>query len=126
MVRKLTLFLSSALLFCSCDAFVSLSYSIENKTSRPLKVFVPGYQKSNHGFSKGVDTTLEIAPHSSEWLGTTLPRVTGPIGATRRIYRTAPGFCGLRLISADTTIALGCTRKEWKFRRGISVMKIRH
>lgn len=123
---KAILFLCSALLLSSCDSFVNLSYHVENKTSRPVKVFVPDYQ-ANGAFSKGVDTMLEIGPHASRFIEATLPRVSGLIGpAKRRIYREAPGPCGLKLIKADTTIMLGCTDKEWKFRGGISVLKIKH
>lgn len=121
---KLVPILFSILLLSSCDAFVSLPYHIENKTSRPVKVFVPQYQ-ANGSFARGVDTTLEIGPHSEAFIASTMPRVTGPIGAMRRIYREAPGVCGLRFIKPDTAIALGCTRKEWKFRGGVSVLKIK-
>lgn len=122
---KLILFLSSGLLLCGCDAFVRLPYYLENKTSKPLNVFVPHYQ-ANGAFGRGVDTTLEIGPHSGAFIGSTMPRVTGPVGAARRIYRESPGFCGLKLVKPDTSIALACTMKEWKLRRGISVLKIKH
>ncbi len=122
---KFILFLFSVLLLSSCDAFVRLPYYIENKTSGPLKVFVPHYQ-ADGAFGRSVDTTLEIGPHSGAFIGSTMPRVTGPLGATRRIYRESPGFCGLKLVKQDTTIALACTKKEWKLRRGISVLKIKH
>lgn len=122
---KYILFLFSALLLSSCDAFVSLPYYIENKTSRSIKVFVPHYQ-ADGAFGRGVDTTLEIGPHNGAFIGSTLPRVTGPVGAMRRIYRGAPGYCGLKLVKPDTTLAVSCTEKEWKFRRGISVLKIKH
>lgn len=121
---KPLLFLCSAWLLSSCDAFVSLPYSVENKTSGPVKIFVPHY-RANGRFSRAVDTTLEIGPHSSAFIGTTLPRVTGPVGAMRRIYRGDPGYCGLKLIKPDTT-TVACTKKEWKFKRGVSVLKIRN
>lgn len=119
------LFLFSILLLSSCDAFVSLSYVVENKTSRPLNVFVPGYHADGHHFSRGVDTVLEVPPHDFRRVGATFPRVTGPIGAGKRIYREQPAYCGLKLIKADTTIIAGCTKRAWKFRRGVSVLKIR-
>ncbi len=122
---KAIVFLCSALVLSSCDSFVSLSYYIENKTAKPVKVFVPHYRAGN-AFGRGVDTTLEIGPHASRFVEATLPRISGLIGpAKRRIYREAPGPCGLKLIKADTAIMLGCTHKEWKLRRGVSVLKIK-
>lgn len=122
---KLILFLSLAFVFSSCDAFVSLSYYVKNKSAGPVTVFVPGYM-ANGAFGRGVDTTLQIAPHSGVYIGGTMPQITGPIGASRRIYREYPGFCGVKIISPDTNIAVPCTKKVWKFRRGISVLNIKH
>jgi len=122
---KPILFLFPVLLLSSCDAFVRLPYHVENKTSRPVKIFVPHYQ-ADGAFGRGVDTTLEIGPHNGVFIGSTMPRVTGPIGASKRIYREHPGYCGLKLTTADTTMTLDCTKKEWKFRRGVSVLKIKH
>jgi hypothetical protein len=123
---KTLLFLCVGLFLISCDSFVSLAYTVENKTSQPLKVFVPNYQADGYGFSKGVDTVLEIGPHASHMVGATLPRVSGLIGpARRRIYKEYPGVCGLKLIKPDTTVEVDCTREKWKLRRGVSVLKIR-
>ena len=121
-MKNLFLFFTGFLLM-SCDAYVSLPYVAKNKSSRPVKVFVPYYQAGG-SFSKGVDTALIIPPHSTVFLGSTMPRVTGPIGALKRVYRGAPGLCGLKMIQADT-VEIGCSRKEWKLRRGVSVLKIR-
>ncbi len=122
---KCILCLGAVLLLSSCDAFVRLPYYIQNNTLQPLKVFVPHYQ-ADGAFGRGVGTTLEIAPHSGAFIGSTMPRVTGPLGAARRIYRKSPGFCGLKLVKPDTSAALGCTTKAWKLRRGISVLKVTH
>jgi hypothetical protein len=121
---KGSLFLCGAFLLSSCDAFVSLPYYVENKSDQPVRIFVPHYQ-ANGAFGRGVDTTLQIGPHSRAFIGSTMPRVTGPVGAMRRIYRESPGVCGVRLVKPDTSIALACTVKEWKLRRGTSVLKIR-
>lgn len=120
---KWFLFSFCALLLSSCDVFVSLPYHAENKTSEPVRVFVPHYQGSSV-FGRGVDTILEMQAYGKLFLGTTLPRVTGPVRATKRIYDRTPGLCGLKLIRTDTTL-IGCSRKEWKFRRGVSVLRIR-
>ena len=88
------LFLFIGLTLSSCDVFISLPYAVRNQTSRPVKVFVPHYNSGN-AFSAGVDTILEIQAHTTQFLGATLPRITGPVGASRRIYRSEPGLCGL-------------------------------
>jgi hypothetical protein len=124
---KTLLLLCVGLFLSSCDSFVSLAYTVENKTSQPVKVFVPNYQTNGYGFSKGTDTIIEIGPHTSHIVGATLPRTSGLIGpALRRIHKEYPGLCGLKLIKPDTTLEVDCTKKEWKLRRGVSVLKIRH
>lgn len=123
---KILLFLCVGLFLSSCDSFVSLAYTVENKTSQPIKVFVPNYQANGYGLSKGADTIIELGPHASQIIGATFPRTSGLIGpALRRIYKEYPGLCGLKLIRPDTTLAVDCTKKEWKLRRGVSVLKIR-
>jgi hypothetical protein len=124
---KTLLFLCVGLCLSSCDSFVSLAYTVENKTSKPLKVFVPNYQANGYGYSKGADTIIEIGPHTSRIVSATFPRTSGLIGpALRRIYKEYPGHCGLKLIRPDTTVEIACTKKQWKLRRGVSVLKIRH
>lgn len=125
MIMKSVPLLFIGLLFTGCDAFVSLRYVVDNKTSKSLKVFVPNYPGNESPFSRQVDTILEIKPHCVEYVGATMPRVTGPMRARKRIYKKHPGLCGLRLITPDSTVSAGCTKKEWRYKRGVSVLKIR-
>ena len=108
----------------SCDAYISLSYVVKNKTSEPVKVFVPNYSRDHSPFGSRRDTVLVIAPHNYERVGGTMPDIDFP-WATRRIYRESPALCGLKLIKADTTIEIPCTKKKWKYRHGASGFTIK-
>lgn len=119
-------FLLMALLLSSCDAFVRLRYAVDNRTSKPIKIFVPKYPGNENPFSRQVDTILEVKPHHVEYVGATMPRVTGPLRARKRIYKKQPGLCGLRFMRPDSTVSLGCTAKEWRYKRGTSVLTIRN
>ncbi|MES2133371.1 MAG: hypothetical protein V4506_13570 [Bacteroidota bacterium] len=110
--------------FSSCDAYISLSYVVKNKTSEPVKVWVPNYSRDHSPYGKRSDTVLVIAPHDYERVGGTMPDIGFP-WATRRIYRESPALCGLKLIKADTTIEIPCTKKKWKYRHGASRFTIR-
>lgn len=126
MIMKPVFLLFIGLLFSGCDAFVSLHYAVDNKTSKPIRVFVPNYPISGNPFGRRVDTILEIKPHSIDYAGTTLPQVTGPLRARRHIYKKQPGLCGLRFMTPDSTISVGCTEKEWRYRRGLAVLRVRN
>jgi hypothetical protein len=114
------------ILLSSCDSYVSLSYVVKNKTSKPVKVFVPNYSGSDGFFRHQKDTILEIPPHDYERVGGTLPRISGLIRpAQKRMYKEQPGMCGLKLVKPDTMIELACTKKKWKFRQGCATLIIR-
>jgi hypothetical protein len=108
------------LALCSCDAFVSLSYVVKNKSYKPVKVFVPDY--SVNGYNRGRDTTLEIKPHDFAKIGSTLPRISGSFrSGVKKLYKTLPGICGVKIIAEDTT-EIACTERSWKLRRGCAVL----
>lgn len=113
-----------ALLFGSCDAYISLGYIVKNKTSEPVKVWVPDYSGDHSLYGSPRDTVFVIAPHDYERVGGTMPDIDFP-WATKRIYKEGPGLCGLKLIKADTTIDIPCTKKKWKYRHGVSRLTIR-
>lgn len=102
----------------SCDAFVSLPYAVKNAGTEPVAVRLPAW-----GFGLKEDTVIVIAPHQQLWVGQSMPKVTGSVGARKRIYRESPGYCGLMLVRHDTVL-LGCSHREWKFRGGTSVLTL--
>lgn len=120
---KQLLYLSLGLVLISCDAYVSLPYAVKNPRAQTVNVFVPNYRCSD--FSRGRDTVIGIPAHGSLLVGSSLPSVTGPVGARKRIYRRSPGYCGLVLLQTDS-VPLGCSTKEWRLRRGVAVLEIKN
>lgn len=114
-----------AIILSSCDAYVGLSYVVKNKTSKPVKIFVPGYPGNDGPYGTQKDTILVIEPHGDKMVGSTMPRVTGPIGATRRVYREQPGWCGVKVVKQDSMVEIPCTKKKWKLRHGCGTLIIR-
>ncbi len=73
----------------------------------------PDAVKNNH-----IGSILKIKPN--EVVMITGARSLYP--SAKGFYRNYPGVCGLKRINNDTIIDLGCSRKEWKFRKGNSML----
>lgn len=117
---RLFLFLITGLFLSSCDAYVSLSYAVKNKSYVPVKVVVPNY--SINGYDRGRDTVLEVKPHTVVIIGRTLPCISGSFRAgTKKLYTAQPGLCDVKIIAKDTNL-ITCTKKRWKLRRGCAVL----
>ena len=109
----------------SCDAMLHMTYTIQNKTESDIKVFVPDFPTDSvlsiYGDKR--DTTLIVKPNEEIIVGIG-SKIDFPWG-TKNIYKNRPGVCGIKRISNDTIIDLTCTKKEWKYKRRNSKMKIK-
>lgn len=120
------LFLVLVNLLMSCDAMVHLSYSVENKTSEPIQVFIPNYSEDHfslYTLDARRDTTMVLQPKEKMVIGGA-SKIDFPWGA-KNIYREYPGICGVKMVKQDTMIELGCSKSEWKYHRQNTNLKIK-
>lgn len=119
-MNKLIIYLlfSSTLILTSCDAWVQMGYVVKNKSANEVKIFVPIYTIDK--FNSIKDTTLTINPNEERRVFVD-DKLDFPWGR-KNIYRKNPGVCGIKRLDSDTTISLGCSKKEWKYKRGVSVL----
>lgn len=125
--RKLYLILECGcfVLLTGCDALLHMTYSIENKSKEAVTLFIPNFPTK--GISEGWrsehnDTVLTLQPNQVIMVGVRTD-IDFPF-ATKNIYKNYPGICGIKRRDADTSIDLGCTQKEWKYKRKNSNLKI--
>lgn len=120
--RTCWILLISIFLLTSCDAFLQMTYVVKNKSENELKLFVPNYPvdslPSVYGDRK--DTTLRLNPNGEIIVGIS-SKIDFPWGR-KNIYRNAPGISGIKKLNNDTIINLSCSKKEWKYRKGQSIL----
>ncbi len=122
----LSIFILLTASLVSCDAVVHLSYSVENKTSAPIQLFVPNYSAdhfSMYNSNQPKDTAITLAPNEKFIVGGAT-KIDFPWGA-KNIYKDHPGKCGLKIIERDTLIDLKCTQTEWKYQRRNSNLQLK-
>ena len=117
-LRTFWLILILAFTLTSCDNWVFVSYVVKNKSENDVRLFVPNYCPDGYPCSTPKDSILNIKPN--EVVMITGARSLYP--SAKGFYRNYPGVCGLKRINNDTIIDLGCSRKEWKFRKGSSML----
>lgn len=124
-IRKQILMFLLFLILTSCDAVNHLQYYVQNKRNKSIKLHLPSYPivSSQGEFSVKVDTIIEIQPNEKAWIRTSPMDIDFP-WATKKIYKTNPGLCGLELIENDSLIKLGCTKSSWNYSKGCSTLKI--
>lgn len=119
----LSWYLIVAILFLTgCDAMVHMVYVVKNQSKNEMTLFVPNYPVDNllTVYGKRKDTTLILKPKESIVVGIN-SKIDFPWGR-KNIYRFDPGMCGLKKINHDISLDLGCSKKEWKYRNGMSIM----
>jgi len=122
-IRKLFLLCLLPLL-SSCDALVSMSYSVENKTKEDIHLFIPNFPADSSFYVSGktVDTLIHLKPNEHLVVGFGR-KIDFPWGA-KNIYKENPGKCGIERVDSDSTIRFGCTKEEWKYKRKNSTLVI--
>ena len=122
---KLILLIFTIAFLTSCDAMLHMTYTVQNKTESEIKLFVPNFPTDSvlSIYGGKQDTTLIIKPNQEIVVGIG-SKIEFPWG-TKNIYKNQPGICGIKRISNDTIIELGCTKKEWKYKKRNSKMKIK-
>lgn len=123
---QLFLIITSLGFLTSCDAVNHLFYDIKNKTNTTVDLFIPYFISD---FSRGessdrVDTVIRIAPNQRLAISMSMMDIGFP-WSTKEIYKESPGVCGLEILQPDTIIPIDCTKKEWKYWRGTSTLKIK-
>jgi hypothetical protein len=100
-----------------------MQYSVKNKSENDIKLLVPYYhanymEDSSRIVSQMIDSIWVIQTKETVMLDAV--RVLYP--SHRSFYRSNPGVCGIRRIEDDTIVDLGCSKKEWKYRKGKSML----
>ena len=126
--RRQSYWLIAILLFTlsSCDTWIFMQYSVKNKSDNEVKLLVPFNRVIDRGDSlpavyQKVDSTLIIK--SDETILLSGVRILYP--SRRSFYKNNPGLCGIKRVQNDTIVDLGCSKKEWKYRKGQSMLILR-
>lgn len=122
---KLALLLFPVLSLMGCDAMLFMTYTVENRSRNDVTVYLPVYPVDGviKYLGESKDTILVLKPR--EKLTIAMDSKIDFPWAARNIYKRNPGICGIQKIQADTTINMGCSRSEWKYRNGTSNLRIR-
>ena len=112
-----------AVTLTSCDTWIVMLYSVENTSEDEAKILVPYYRSrysvdSLRVVDETIDSTLIIKPDETVLLSGV--RLLYP--SRRGYYRGQPGVRGVRRAYGDTLIEIKKKKKEWKFRKGGSVL----
>ena len=102
-----------------------MTYTVENKTKSDVTLFVPNFPTDSIArlFGHIQDTTIVIKPDEEVVVGLR-SKIDFPWG-TRNIYKNQPGICGIKRFYNDTVVDLGCSKREWKYKRRKSKLKLR-
>lgn len=111
----------TAFLLSSCDTWIFMRYEVHNKSKNDITIFVPNYISDRQTNPAHKDTTITLKSNEVAMVGGM--RVMYPF--SRGFYRNYPGVCGIKRILKDTTIPVGCTRKEWKYKKGKSILTLK-
>ena len=113
------------ILLSSCDALLIMSYSVKNRSKKEIMVFVPNFPVDGiYGhFKERKDTFITLLPNQEIIVGLNT-NIDFP-WATKNIYRSQPGICGIKVMKSELIERIGCTKKEWKYRKGVSTLKIK-
>lgn len=112
-------------LLTSCDAFLEMVYVVENKSSDKVELFIPNHPIDGRFPSvyESKDTILILKSKEKIIVGAR-NKIGFPWGC-KNIYKNSPGICGLKKIDSDTLMEIGCSNKEWKYKKGCSTLKIK-
>jgi hypothetical protein len=127
-LTTLFILLALAIFVTSCDAMLLMSYSIENKSKNEVRLFVPNAIGSSKGYfghlSEAKDTIVLLKKDESMVISYAM-KIDFP-WARKTIYKDQPGICGIKKsTSADSLFEYGCSKKEWKYKHGNSVLIIK-
>ena len=109
----------------SCDAMLTMIYSVKNKTKNEIQLIVPNLPINNNNlyFGEKKDSFLILLPNQEIIVGSNF-KIDFP-WARKNIYRKHPGICGIQRIDQQNIVKLGCSKKEWKYWKGVSTLRIK-
>jgi hypothetical protein len=127
-LSQIFVLLALAFFVSSCDAMLLMSYSIENKSKSDVRLFVPNAIGSSKGYfdplSEAKDTVMLLKNDEAIVISYAL-KIDFP-WARKNIYKNQPGICGIKKkTSVDSLFEYGCSKKEWKYKHGNSVLIIK-
>ena len=108
----------TAFLLSSCDTWIFMRYEVHNKSKSDITIFVPNYISDRQTKPSHIDTTFTLK--SNEVVMVVGTRAIYP--SSRSFYRNYPGVCGIKRMLKDSIIPVGCTKKEWKYKKGKSIL----
>jgi hypothetical protein len=117
-LRSLWLLIILVFTLTSCDNWIYLGYAVKNKSGKEVKLIVPTYCNGGWSSANRRDSIWIIQPEEEVMLHGI--RILYP--SRKGFYRNDPGVCGIRKVDKDTLMDLGCTKKEWKYRKGQSIL----
>lgn len=116
---------ASSFILTGCDALLMMTYSVDNQSKSEIQVHIPDFPILGYDdhFSQRIDTTLTLQPKQKVLVGCNI-KIDFP-WARKNIYKNIPGICGIQLIHSGLNVEIGCTKKEWKYRKGSSHLIIK-
>lgn len=123
---KLVWLIIPALVFIGCDAMLQMTYIIHNKSDHDVTLFIPNYPIDTFPrvYGETKDTIINLKPNEKKIIGID-NKIDFP-WARKNIYKNNPGICGLKKINTDSIIDLGCSKSEWKYKKGYALLKIKN
>jgi hypothetical protein len=121
MPKKLFSLLILSIILSSCDAVLMLPYIIKNKTKDTLTIHAPAapdiYSMRN------ADSVYHLAPNQNLVVGR--HRGIGFPWETRKLFKESPSIWNFEIENHGKTFPILKNDKDWQFKRGTSVYKIK-
>jgi hypothetical protein len=105
----------------SCDAVLNLAYVIQNKTKDTLSIYAPASNEL-YSFNKK-DSMFLLAPNQSLCIGR--KQDIGFTWETKKLYRSNPTLWNFSISNKGEKVSLVKNDKDWKYRRGVSLYRIK-
>ena len=124
MVTKLKLLkLVPFLLFTltSCDAVLNLAYVLKNNTKDTVSIIAPA--DSRYLSFNNKDSIFILTPGSQLCVGQ--KQDIGFPWETKKLYRTNPTLWNFSIVYKREKVPFIKNDKEWKYRRGVSLYRIK-
>jgi hypothetical protein len=111
------------LLLTSCYTELFLTYSIQNRTNKPVKLKIHDFPVKQIPWPPFVDTIITLKPNQKVNIAYRSRR--GRPCGTKDLYRVHPGSYNFNIINADTILQLNSNDSVWTYWNKTSTFKIR-
>lgn len=125
---KLSIVFNFTLLACimyltSCDALLTMSYKVNNKTNETIKLKIYNYPLDNVGFANVSDTIVDIVP--GQTIKVANSRGIGFPWETKKLYKKNRGVDNFKLVLNDSLISIDLNDKYWNYKNQGSIYTIK-